>query len=176
MALSLVQDVAAENLNLNDVKAYLKVQHTDEDDFISRLISFSRQSITTLTGHSFVEQEWQQTQYVLSQQVQLLRLPCREIISVSAQNNAHNWDILSDGYHDALKGEGRMVFDEAHQHKLIRVAYKTGYDTVPNALEQAQLHIIAHFYENRLPLDQVSFSKITPSINEILSHYIQVRL
>lgn len=58
MSLKLVSAPAAEPLSLNDAKAHLRVDGTDEDSYISALIQFAREFIEGETGRALITQTW----------------------------------------------------------------------------------------------------------------------
>ena len=50
-----------EPLSLTDAKAYLKVDHTDEDALITQMVREARSWVETFTGRALIDQTWKFT-------------------------------------------------------------------------------------------------------------------
>jgi hypothetical protein len=59
MALKLVTPPSQEPITVADARAYLRVDHTDEDATISRLILAARQYVETAAGLALINQTWE---------------------------------------------------------------------------------------------------------------------
>ncbi len=58
MALALLSGPASEPISLAEAKTFLRVDHDDEDDFLSSLITTSRLQVEAAMGLSLVTQQW----------------------------------------------------------------------------------------------------------------------
>ncbi|MFD1304212.1 head-tail connector protein, partial [Methylobacterium marchantiae] len=59
MALKLITAPTAEPITLDEAKAHLRVEGTDDDAYITSLIAAARQSVESLTGRALMSQAWE---------------------------------------------------------------------------------------------------------------------
>jgi hypothetical protein len=77
MAFTQTAAPAAEPLSLDDAKAYLRVDHGDDDTFISSLIVTSRLQVETALDLALIQQSWRWVGTVAPDRIVLLRpFPC----------------------------------------------------------------------------------------------------
>jgi uncharacterized phiE125 gp8 family phage protein len=151
----------SEYITLTEVKTHLKVDFTDDDTYITMLITAARQVIEKYTGLALVPTT---VTAILQNQVAPMELPVTPYVSGLAitDNNNEAATIASDNY--TLTGTSLVQLTS----NLITVTYSAGYtiSTLPTALKLAVLHEITWLYENRGDAE-----KISPSAKTFASQY-----
>lgn len=168
---------ASEPLTLDEAKAWLKVDHSDEDILIGLLITTARERCETITGLSLMTQQW------------LAYLPYWPIQTEGTwwdgvREGAYSWQALqklplrhgpvrqvdaftlfdADG-NGTLYPADQYLLDRARDHLVLKpgaalpmgqrainpieITYTTGYDIVPGVIKSSLLRLIAHLYEHR---------------------------
>ena len=145
---------AAEPLTLAEVKAWLRIEHDDEDDLLATLIAAAREQAECRTGRSLITQSWEVTYAdVAPQEIPLPHGPVQSISwlkTVAASGD--ETDIASDAY--AIAADGRQLLCEIGlaAHRIL-VRYVAGFgdaaEDVPADLRQAMLQHIALMYGER---------------------------
>jgi len=59
MALRLITDAAVEPITLEEAKAHLRVDHTDDDEWIARFIRASRRNAERFLSRALITQTWE---------------------------------------------------------------------------------------------------------------------
>jgi uncharacterized phiE125 gp8 family phage protein len=152
---------SAEPWPVAEAKAFLRVEHDDDDAVIAALISAARGHVEALSRRVLLVQRWR---FVLDAWPAGGRLdprmgPLRSVIAArtfDAANNAHSIDVATfvvDAATNiiaspcwALPLPGRLA---AGIELDVELGYGAGATDVPDALRQAIRMLVAHWYENR---------------------------
>jgi uncharacterized phiE125 gp8 family phage protein len=164
MPLQLITPPALEPVTLDEAKAQLKVDTSDDDALITTLITAARARAEWHTGRAFVTQSW-----VLwldcwpgdgIAQVPLPPLQSVSAVSAYARDNTANTVDPSRYFVDTVSAPGRVVFDcltspgfDLRRRNAVAIAFDAGYGAaasdVPEPLRQGVLEILAELYVNR---------------------------
>lgn len=183
---------AAEPVTLAEAKAFLRVDGTDEDAFITTLITAARLHVEGTTGRALIAQSWR---VVLSDwpEDRAVKLPVGPVISLSAITV---FDEQGDPTELALAQfqpetdvapariflpstiEGQPVIRE---RAGIEIDYTAGYGTdgseVPEDLRQAVLSLIGYWFEHRDAVVIAGSGAVVPAgFDRLVNHYRSVRL
>jgi uncharacterized phiE125 gp8 family phage protein len=150
---------ASEPITLEEAKAFLRVDGTDEDALITSLISVARSVCETYAGLSFAAQ---------TRVVKLDRFPCSDkdiilpygpvtaVTSVAYSDEDGNpQTVASGGYTvDMQSGLSKIRITESWPStdrimNNVVVTYTAGYATVPEVAKHAIKMTLASLYENR---------------------------
>jgi len=153
---------AGEPLSLAEAKAFLRVEHNDDDATITALIAGARLQIEALTRRALMTQTWRVTRDVwpASGVLPLLPAPLRALIAVrvhDAEGNAQALDLQGFGL-DRVAAPAVLAFARGalpppgRKAGGIEIDIEAGYGAaadVPEPLRHAIRLLVAHWYENR---------------------------
>jgi len=153
---------AGEPLSLAEAKAFLRVEHNDDDATISALITGARIQVEALTRRALLTQTWRLTRDVwpASGVLPLLPAPLRALVAVrvhDAAGNAQAVDPQSLGL-DKVAAPAVLTFERGalpppgRRAGGIEIDIEAGYGAaadVPEPLRQAVRLLLSHWYENR---------------------------
>jgi uncharacterized phiE125 gp8 family phage protein len=182
-------------ITLTEAKAALDISYTEKDTQITALIAAATTHLdgwTGVLGRALCEQTWRQSYDTFCQK---LRLPLFPVISVSSVKytdtngveqtvSASNYSVLTDD----LGTHVRFVYNYAYPNvqqflpAAVRVEYKAGYadnagvSTVPDAIKQAMLLLVRHWFDN--PSAAVIGATVAPlpfAVDALLAPYRRTR-
>lgn len=152
---------AIEPLSLAETKAFLRVEHSDDDAVIAALIAGSRIHVESRTRRALITQSWclAADGWPLDGRLQVLPAPLRALTAARVfdfEGVAHDVDVqafvLDKGASLlafapwALPAPGRVA---AGIELDVTVGYGDAAVDVPEALRQAIRLLVAHWYDNR---------------------------
>ena len=188
MALVPITPPTLEPVTLADAKAHLRVDATDEDALISRLITGARSELERSLGRALITQSWT---YLLdawphSYAVPLPLAPVQSIESVRIYGPDDSSSVLPPGSYllDGLGSPARLIrrgtLPWAAPQRLgngIAIDFTAGHGSlptdVPAALRIATLILIAHWYENRQLADTGggAGASLPPMVRDLIDPY-----
>lgn len=151
----------AEPLTLDDARAFLRVEHTDDDTLITALITGARMHLESDTRRAFITQTWRMTldAWPVSGRIDVQPAPLLTVLAarvLDVDGNAQALDLQS--FVPILSGTalafvpwavsapgriaGGIEFD-------VRVGYGDTAVLMPEPIKQAMRLLIAHWYEHR---------------------------
>jgi uncharacterized phiE125 gp8 family phage protein len=175
---------AFEPLSLNDAKIFLRVDHDDDDDVISALISAARAHVEAQTRRALITQTWRLARdgWPITGQIKVRPAPVQSIATLRTYD--HDGDELS---HDpsifAIDVEAGIIAAPPWSLPVpgrslagIEIDFVAGFgnaaSAVPAPLLQAIRHLVAHWYDNRGLVALGSSLAIMPaSVGAMISSY-----
>lgn len=162
IALRKTVEPALEPVSLEEAKDHLRVLGSDEDDYITALISVAREFVETITGRSLITQTWLVTfDSFCGTRLYLPRPPVQSVTSVQYRDTTDgSLQTHSDSLYEVnLVSEPSAIrFDELPNYDIekenpIQVTFVSGYGDaatdVPRNLVHAIKLLIGHWYTNR---------------------------
>ena len=168
MHITLVTPPATEPITLDEAKEHLRVDVTDEDDYIEGLIRAARQyAETTFTHRAFIEQELRLTlnRWPVDRYLELPRPPLISVTSITYTDEDGTADTLTAGTDYLVDtAANRLVLRNGvywptvtlQESGAISIVYLAGYgdraSDVPEEIRHALKILVGHWYENREPV------------------------
>ena len=146
--LKLVTD-ATDLLTLSEVKAHLYITHTDDDTYLTSLITRARKQIQNYCTIAIGSQEWVWiADLVGSVEMQIPYQPVISVDTASVKTAYNTYELVTAGTDYDVDGELEKSFTPFYNGRF-KVEYTTGYTECPDDLKQGWLAQIAYLYENR---------------------------
>ena len=163
MAINLIDSPTEEPISLAEAKKHLRVEITDDDDYINSLIVVAREHVETITRRALITQVWELgLDNFPSEEIEIPLPPLQSVGSVKYTDTDGVVQTLSaEKYTVDSKNEPGVIVPvyggswpaTRNIINAVLVQFTAGYgDTgadVPESIKQAMLFLIAHFYENR---------------------------
>lgn len=183
---------ATEPVSLAEVKAFLKVDTADEDDLIQTLIAAGRVHMEAITRRAMIDQNWRLTldDWPDGNEVRLPLGPLDALVAVRVYDpdGAATVLTLAQFLADIGSTPGRIVLPPTIEGEPVRrdalaieIDYTAGYgaaaSNVPEALRQAMLALVAHWFEHRDAVLMAGTGAIVPvSFDKLIAPYRVVSL
>lgn len=152
---------AAEPLSLAEAKAFLRVEHADDDDVIASLIAAARIHVEAATRRALLTQGWRLTRdaWPADGRLTVTPAPLQALTAVrvyDGSGHAASLDLQSfvvDRAGAAIAFAPWAVTQPGRSAAGVELDVTAGYgdatSDVPEALRQAVRLLVAHWYENR---------------------------
>lgn len=173
--LELVSAPAAEPVSLDEAKAHLKVDHADEDSYISDLIVLAREMAENITHLSLITQTWvyrlsdwprmmaDLDQQDILHQIEMPRPPLQTLVTLEYLDDAGVMQILDAAKYDVDTNARPATVKPAWgvrwptirggQYGAVTITMVTGYgvagSAVPMGISKAMHSMLATFYKQR---------------------------
>ncbi|MEL6373424.1 MAG: head-tail connector protein [Pseudomonadota bacterium] len=192
MALVPLNGPALEPLDLARVKAHLRVDSNDEDALISSLIITSRLHIEAALGLAMLTQRWAHVRdcWPKDNAMTLPLRPLQRVDEVVVFDGDDQPTTIDPAHYvvDTVGQPPRLMLrrggaapEPGRVLNGIEVRFTAGYgddaEAVPLPVRQALMLLVAHWYENREPVEIGTSSVSIPRmVNELLLPYRSRRL
>ena len=163
MALKLITGPVIEPVTITEAKLHLRVDHSDEDTFITNLIKVAREWVEDATWRALLTQTWEMrldTWPTLP--LQMPKAPLQSIVSIKYMDEDGVESTVDSSVYDVdtYSEPGRIFFKKnqvwpsvnLYERGAVRIQFKAGWlaaVNVPYKLKAAMLLFIGHLYENR---------------------------
>jgi len=159
MTMTLLQGPTAAPLALAEVRAFLRLDHEDDDALLSAFIETARQACEDFTGRSLITQRWRLTRPIpADRRLRLTRGPVQSVDDVQLVTRDTATPVASAQYLlDRASEPPQLRFDglawSGSPPANLQVDYTTGYgddwNSVPMGLRQGMLRLVAYQYRVR---------------------------
>jgi uncharacterized phiE125 gp8 family phage protein len=181
MDIKIIEEIGPDIVTLDEVKRHLRVEHNEEDAYITTLIKVATEYCENFTGR-FIKQKT--VEVILDTfPSKVLKLPITPILEVNKvyYTNLNNEEVYIDSLNYTIIPEtepplivhnDRWPIDVTDIPGKVRVEVKAGYEIVPCSIKQSVLFLCGHFYENREAVNKKGeFRELPFSISALLYPY-----
>lgn len=192
MPLMLVTPPAGEPLGLADVKTFLRLDASEDDVAVSDLIAAARTRIEAATGLSLMTQGWRLLldDWPAGGEIALPLAPVAQVDEVRVVGSDDVAMAVDPAHYiaDTVSRPVRLVLRSSRlwpkpgrEALGIEIDFTAGYgaepQSVPLALRQAILHLVAEAYENREGgVRQALSGRLPPLVAQLVAPYRRARL
>lgn len=178
--LNRTSDPTTEPVSLAEAKAQLRVDHTDEDTYISALVSTATAAVEEMTGRALITQTWSLSQNGAVDRVYLPKTPVQSIDSityydrdeVSQTATASDFNLFSDIYRAWVEPKSNKdwpdVFDRPDSLTISFVAGYGAASDVPVEIAHAIKMLLSHWYEQRVSVSEKLMREVPFSVSSLL--------
>jgi uncharacterized phiE125 gp8 family phage protein len=178
---TLVTAPTTEPVTLDELKAQVRAEGSDEDAYLTSLIAAARQLVEVQTRRALITQTWRLTlDYFPGGTIDLTKVPVQSITSVVYDDTAGTAQTLSasDYVLDADAEPARLypayslIWPTTRaMPKSVRVTFVAGYgaaSAVPQWAKHAILLTAAHWWMNREPVSELPLREVPLSARALL--------
>lgn len=186
MSLTLLSPPAAEPVTLDDMKAHLRVTHSDEDALITGVLVAAVRAVEARGGLALIPQAWRLTLDAVPEETLFLPLsPVASLDAVAVIDGAGDPQAVAASLYDAVLGAAPRI-RPAGPWPLpspalggVRIDFTAGYadaDAVPDPLKQAVMLLAAHLYETREAAGERRVYSFPQTVDALMAPFREVRL
>jgi uncharacterized phiE125 gp8 family phage protein len=161
-----------------EAKAHLRIDHDDEDSYISTLIDAAYDFAENYTGRKIRDQEVSESLDDFKEEIELKYNPVQSITSITYYDSNDTQQSQTDYFLDTkeLRAILKPDYDDSWpstncDYENVVITYQVGYSTIPDAVNQAVLLIIGSLYDQRENHIGTTINKIPVSAEYLLSPY-----
>jgi uncharacterized phiE125 gp8 family phage protein len=192
MSTVLLSAPTVEPITLSEAKAHLRVDASSEDTLIQSLILASRLHIEAALDIALITQTWRLRldRWPRARSLNLPLSPVRSLTAVRVFDVDDDSETVANTAFilDGTANPARLVLSGSSSLPVpgraangIEIDFVAGYgdapEDVPQSIRQAVLLLIAHWYENREPVEIGATATVIPgAVSELLSPYRRRRL
>lgn len=203
---TLISGPTVEPLTLAEAKEHLKIDHADEDNYITSLISASRKFAEDYTRLRLIEQTLMWTLdrwpgyggsigeshplvvgYQKNRFIEVPRGPLISVTSITTYDDADvgtEWDAenyyVSSPQNRIYRRTGVAWPSAGRTGGGIEILYKAGFGTlandIPKSLRQALLQMVSHLYIHREPVTEGTVLNVPFTVREQLNLFRKISL
>ena len=186
MSATLLSPPLVEPVSLAEIKAYLKIEHSHEDDLLRAFLSSARVHLEQLIGHQLISQTWRlvleppfETRIVLPL-APLLAITSAALVSPEGDLmmlGGEAFSILQSKGPAILYSHNSLASNPAHRLQLdVEVGFGPSAEDVPQPLHQAIKMITAEWYERRLIAEPAALPNLANALAPFIGPYRSFRL
>jgi uncharacterized phiE125 gp8 family phage protein len=151
-------------VSVEEAKSYLRIDHSDEDLTIQALIDTAVDYAENYTGRALITQVWEETysEFPREGYIQIPKAPLQTIDDFEYTEANETTADFADYTADLFRNRAVLNYDESWPSctlepvEGIRIEWTCGYGDdgtdVPEAIRQAIMLLVGHWYENREPV------------------------
>lgn len=162
---------------LAELKAYLRIEHGDEDALLAALLRAATETVEAMLGLLLFEREVVESARLADGGIWLRHEPVRSLTSVTLDGAAEPLAPAAATLALDRDGRGRVTVPGAGDGTLIHARYRAGmasdWNWVPDSLRLAVLRAAAHFHAHR---DSADDGGLPPAVRRTIGPWRARRL
>lgn len=170
-------------LTLTEVKSHCRIDHTDDDSYLTRLIEVVTDVVEEFTGRQLLPATWLAYADSFDELVKLRPSPVSAVSFVkyyNSDNELTTLEVDTDYYTDLVITPEQVVPKDGwpstyNRPNAVQIQFTAGYAdaaSVPPAIKQAMLILCHHYYDRREEIiTGVSLSEIPKQSGWLLRPY-----
>lgn len=189
MHLTLMTAPAAAIVTVDEAKAHLRVDGTDDDSYITALVAKATQAAERYCDRAFIHQDWALALDAFPACGRMIKVPLPPLVAVtrlSYVDGAGADQVLAPADYQMSRRSPAIIAPapgkswpatQAGRLDAVTVEFTAGYgdaaSDVPAPIHHAILLLVAHWYENREPVvtDITRALELPFSVDSLLSPY-----
>lgn len=143
-------------ITLDEIKAHLRIEHTDEDTYLSHLSSAAIAKIENDTDYQLTPKSLVHRVSQFTDSIRLPKFPVVDVTAITYQDDTNQTQTVSSWQlvHYPTYAELHAYFDEVWPRSngrpnSVEIEYEVGGDVAPVEIKQSALLLIGHWYANR---------------------------
>ncbi|WP_428410015.1 head-tail connector protein [Hyphococcus sp.] len=186
MSLTLLSPPAAEPVTLAELKAHLRVTHSDEDTAVTGFLVAAVRAVEARGGLALMPQQWRLTLDAVPEDTVFLPLsPVSAIDDIAVIDGAGDPQAVPASLYDAVLGKTPRIRPAgpwplpAPSVGGVRIDFTAGYadaGAVPEELKLAVKILAAAFYENREAAGEARIYTVPQTVDALIAPFKEVRL
>jgi uncharacterized phiE125 gp8 family phage protein len=173
-------------VSLDELCDHLKLDSSDDEAYVLALAEAAREYLENVTGRAMTlatyrltASQWSDLITHGTDLITLPRFPVVEIDSVKyIAPDASTQTTVDDGDYELIATNDLIYFEDrpdenTERPDAVEILFQAGYATaaeVPATLRHALKMLVAHWYENRMPLAAVALQQIPFSLQALITH------
>ena len=179
----MISDPAIEPVSLAEAKEYLRIDGTEDDGGLQRLIAAARTCIEGMTRRGLVTQTWRYLTGVPKDgKITVPGSPLRQILAVRLFGARDSVTTLDPQDYVISLGEPATIHlrdahaDVAGAEVDAEIGYGPAASDIPHDLRQAILQLVAHWFERREPVTNGTLAAVPLTVSATAAPYRVVGL
>jgi len=178
MLLTLDTAATAWPVTLAEARADLRIIGTDEDTLVTAQIATATSVVSEMSGLELTTQVWSMAVASVSGDLALPKVPVQSVGSISYYDAdgvsqaavVTDFHLFKDDFRATLRPKpGKSWPTLQTRDDALTVSFTAGQLTVPPALKQAVLFLVAHLYENREAIAETALSAIPFGVADMVN-------
>ena len=164
-------------MNITNLKSYLRINHSDDDSFLSLTCSGIESEARVITCIYEVD-TYTDYAYAIDGRISLIYTPVTSIISVSGMISSTEYEAVTDVDDTIIQNSGQVIYNANFVNGTrYKVVYEGGSGTLPLYVNLAIYEAVATLYRTPSLHDSISIGDISfgkQLIYEALGRYRKV--
>jgi uncharacterized phiE125 gp8 family phage protein len=173
-----------EPISLTEAKSHMRVDISDDDDYITSLITAAREYIEFATRRALITQTWRYSleKWPTGDEFEIPKPPLQSITTFQyTDSDGTTSDVDSDLYEvdtDSEPARIKLAYGQSWPSETlkatnpIQVTFVAGYgddaEDVPGYLRHAIKFLVEHWYENREPVAAVTLMPVPLAVDSLI--------
>jgi uncharacterized phiE125 gp8 family phage protein len=167
-----------------DCVPQLRVVDPNDQAYVTALITKARREVERRLERQLMTATWRVTYDAFPNEIQLGKPPIQSVLQIQYIDMSGNLEILDPSWYQvSIRGEdtpARIMpayahfwpFTRAQTYDTVMVDFVAGYGDdpvdVPATIQHAILFLVAHWFENRLPLESEARQQVPETLDAII--------